>query len=276
MDATPFTSPVGRMVQGSLFSGYTTDKKGAPLTVKSGPRAGQPRTQYFIAVAYAKSDPLWPDFERKIKTVAAAAWPRFWPQGPSGPCVRPNFALKIMDGDALDGNGESNADKEGFAGHWVVKFASGFAPNVFPLGRYTVADAITNPASAPLGYYVRVAGTMNTNNSNDTPGIYLNMSVVEVVAAGDVIVPAAVVNAADAFAQPAALPAGARPLGTTPQAGAGSPPPSPPPPPPPKPSASYMAPPPGPVMTPAAAGTTYEAFKSAGWTDDQLRAKSHT
>ena len=36
------TTPVGRMVMGSLYTPETTDMLGKPLVVRSGPNAGQP------------------------------------------------------------------------------------------------------------------------------------------------------------------------------------------------------------------------------------------
>ena len=40
MARTNFTTPVGRLVMGSLYKPQTTDADGKPLVVKSGPNAG--------------------------------------------------------------------------------------------------------------------------------------------------------------------------------------------------------------------------------------------
>jgi len=48
------TSPVGRIVMGSLYDPSTTDAEGKPLVVKTGPNAGQPRVNYFFALAIPK------------------------------------------------------------------------------------------------------------------------------------------------------------------------------------------------------------------------------
>ena len=45
------TSPRGRFVQGDAFEPQTTDQQGAPLTIKTGPNAGQPTKRWFMAVA---------------------------------------------------------------------------------------------------------------------------------------------------------------------------------------------------------------------------------
>ena len=46
--------PVGRLVEGSLYRAQTTDMDGKPLTFKNGPNAGQPRKNWFFAVAIPK------------------------------------------------------------------------------------------------------------------------------------------------------------------------------------------------------------------------------
>lgn len=273
MDPVNFVSPIGRAVQGSFFVGSSTDRNGNPRLVKNGPRKGQTHTQFYVALAFAKSDPAWLQFEQVIKSAAASAWPRFWPQGAGGACAHPSFAIKILDGDGMDRNGQSNRDKEGFAGHWVVKFSSGFAPTVYPQGRYTMADAITDRALAPLGYYYRVAGTITSNQSLETPGLYINMSLVEVMGAGDVIVPQLGPDPNAVFGNTPAtgkLPSSGHGQAVTPPPASGPNPVRPAPvlTPPPAPSSSYMRP----VMTPAANGVTYDAYKAAGWSDDQLRS----
>jgi hypothetical protein len=54
------TSPVGRIVMGSLYDPSTTDAEGKPLVVKTGPNAGQARVNYFFALAIPKgAEPHW-------------------------------------------------------------------------------------------------------------------------------------------------------------------------------------------------------------------------
>ena len=286
MTGTPFLSPVGRWVQGSPFKGQTTNMEGQPLVYKSGPNAGQPRTQYFMAVAFAKTDPQWPAFEQLLKSVAAASFGHLFPQGAAGPCSHPGFAYKIVDGDGVDQTGKSNASKEGFAGHWVVRFSSGFAPQVFPNGKYSPMDRLTETSGCVCGHYVRVSGTIDGNGDRTKPGLYVNMQMVEHVGFGDPIMvgpdPRSVFGAT-----PAVLPPGARP--TPAGASAAVAPTAAPAPAMPSPAPTTAAPgsysgfmqppappaPTGPRMTAKANGMTRDAFISAGWTDEALRANGY-
>lgn len=216
-----FTSPVGRLVQGSLDEPQTKDAQGNPRVVKTGPNAGQPNPQYFIAVAFAKTDPAWPAFWSLLVTKAAQDFPNLFPQGPGGACVHPQFAYKVLDGDGLDSNGKSNAGKEGFAGHYVVRFASSYPPRLFFAGRYAPHEQIQEKGAIKRGYYVRVNGTVEGNANAQRPGIYVNLDMVELSAYGPEIVSGP--DATEAFSGgPGALPVGASPTPITPVAGPGA------------------------------------------------------
>ncbi len=293
---TQFTSPVGRIVQGDAFEPQLKDQQGAPRVVKTGPNAGQPSPQWFIALAYPKGAPETNAHLMEILTASAAAWPSLFPAGvnpalPNFGCVLPTFSSKIIDGDGYDTTGKSNATKEGFAGHWVVRYSSGFAPKCYPAGHYGPADMITDPKLLRRGYYARVAGTLEGNENPTKPGMYVNLSLVELAGHGPEIVSGP--DAAAAFGSgPASLPPGASvtPLAVTTALPGGAPPAPPPaayvapPAAPAAPYAGYMAPPvaaappaappapPGRTMLPAAGGVTYEAMIAAGWTDATLVA----
>lgn len=304
-----FTTPPGRWVQGHPLVEQTTNMQGEPLVWKTGKNAGQPRSKYFIAVAFPKGSPEWAAVEAEIKTFAAQCWPQFFPQGPHGACAHPSFSFKLMDGDGIDGLGQRNADKTGFAGHMVLRAESSYAPSIFPRGKYDLGSRITDANMITCGSYVRISVSMESNENIQKPGIYVNLRFVEIVAYGEEIVTGP--RAADAFAnQEYALPAGARPTpGAAPSTAAaqgagpasyGTPPaysqptpqpiasptnaapqytqymqpPVPPPaaPPPPPPTT-----PPGPQMTPAATaqGYTYDLLKASGWSDDQMRQQGY-
>ena len=216
---TAFTSPVGRFVQGSLFELQTKDNQtGAPLTVKTGPNAGQPASRGFFAVAYAKDDPLFMPFYAQMQAEAKAAFPNFFDA--AGNCTHPNFSWKLMDGDGVDQNGKKNSEKEGFAGHWVLKFGGSYLPRVFYVGRARPEDQIKDPNLAPRGYFIRVIGSMKGNAPSNKPGLYLNPDIVEVCGSGPVIVSGP--DAAELLAQAPAmvLPAGAGALPGLPAVGA--------------------------------------------------------
>ena len=225
-----FLTPVGRLVQGDCFEAQTKDlQTGQLLTVKTGPNAGQPTVKYFVAVAFAKTDPAFATFRQQAEGVARRAFPQLFPNG--GACINPNFSWKIIDGDGVDQNGKSNATKEGFPGHWVVRFASSYPPRCFAAGKYQPHEQLTDPKSIPRGHYIRVAGKMSDNIPSNKPGLYMNLDMVEWNHIGDVIVSGP--DASTVFGGGAAT-GGNR------------------------------------VMTAKAGATTYDQYIAAGWTEQQL------
>ncbi len=291
-----FTTPLGRVVQGDAFEAQTKDGQGNLRVYKSGPNVGQPNPQYFMAVAYPKQivdgatgqlvdNHEFNAFYALLDRVARTEWPTLFPT-PGQPCVNPMFTFKVKDGDGTDRNGKSNATKEGFAGNWIVSFSSAYAPKVVrplvpnpvnPQDWETLTYDPATRAKAPVkrGDFVRVAGSATGNDSPNTPGLYVNLDMVELIAYGDEIVSGP--DAAGAFGggRPAALPAGAQAAIGAPSAPGAAAFAAPPPPgttAPPPPGAAAAAPPAGPVMLPAAGATTYDQYVVAGWTDAQLIA----
>lgn len=183
-----FLTPVGRFVQGDAFTPQEKDKAGNQLTVKKGINAGQPAKRWFMAVAFAKTDAAFGAMYQQMQQVARASFPTLFDA--AGNCIRPNFAWKLVDGDGIDDDGKPNNQKPGFAGHWVLKFSSGYAPKCFHAGHYAPHEQIQDPKAIPRGYYVRVAGTIEGNGDTAKPGLYLNLNMVELVGGnpGDVIV----------------------------------------------------------------------------------------
>lgn len=206
-----FTTPVGRLVQGDPFEAQTKDAEGNLRVVKSGPNAGQPSPQFFIAVAFPKMLPNpqtgqleqnheFNAFYALIDRVARAEFPALFPNG--GACVNPLFAFKVKDGDGVDRQGKSNANKEGWAGNWIVSFSSAYAPKVVqPVGG--AWQAITDKSALKRGYFVRVAGSVTGNDSTQQPGVYVNLDMIELAGYGPEIISGP--DAASAFgAAPAA------------------------------------------------------------------------
>lgn len=273
--------PVGRFVMGSLTDPQTTDADGNPLLVKSGPQTGQPRINYFFAVAIPKNGAAhwWETpWGAKILAVGQAAFPN--------QCQSPKFAWKIEDGDSQIPNSKGNkpCDREGFPGNFIVRLGSGFAPKTLT----AKGDAPVDPASIKLGHYIEVLCTVDGNGSAQQPGIYINHAFVAHSGFGPEIYvgpdPSSV-----GFGQ-SALPPGASstpaPAMTPPTApGAAPTPPAAPMPPaaaavaappvpvPTVPHTAILAGPPAPparVMLPKAQGASYEALLGAGWTDALL------
>lgn len=206
-----FLTPVGRLVQGDPFEAQTKNQQGQPLRTQS----GEPTQRYFIAVAFPKMVNGQPNAEfgalwQKLEAVGRASFPGLNIAPPWDPACR--FSWKVMDGDGVDDNGKPNANKEGFAGHWVVKFSSSFAPRCFHAGHYQPHEQIQDPKTIRRGFFVRVAGTIEGNGQAQKPGVYVNLSMVELAGQGPEIVSgpdAASIFGGNPVAQ---LPAGATPL----------------------------------------------------------------
>ena len=174
-------SPVGRIVMGSLYKPNTTDFDGKPLVVKTGPNAGQPRSNYFFALAIPKTgenhwanvppNSLGVSWGRRIWEVGNTAFP--------AAAQRNGFAWKIEDGDSVIPNkkGRKPCDNEGWPGHWVLKFSGGFAPKIYKQegGAYL---QVTEPDFVKCGYYVEVSFSVDGNGQAGNPGVYLNHSLV--------------------------------------------------------------------------------------------------
>lgn len=305
-----FTTPVGRLVMGSLYTPQTTNMEGQPLTVKSGPNAGQPTVKYFFALAIPKGgEQHWSQTEWGQKILSAGQ------QGfPQGQWQTPTFAWKCVDGDSAVPNakGKANNTREGYPGNWVLSFSSQFAPKIY---NKDGSAAIVEPGAVKLGYYVQVNADVDGNGSLLKPGVYLNHNMVALSGFGPEIqvgpdpaaagfgaapLPAGASAAPVAsFTPPVGVPgaAPAVPLGFPPAGAAPAPfpggiaPPA-------SPSSAVAAapnyafmgaqapaapatvpalPPPappipaGPVMTAAANGATYAQMLAAGWTDATLR-----
>lgn len=296
MAKTDFLTPVGRLVQGDPFEPQTTDQQGKPLVTLS----GQPTQRYFIAVAFKKDDPAFPALYQKLVEIARGSFPQLFDA--AGNCTHPRFSWKLMDGDGVDDNGKPNANKEGFAGHWVVKFQSSFAPRCFHAGHYQPHEQIQDKNAIQRGYFVRVAGTIEGNDNVTRPGIYVNLSMVELAGVGPVITSGPDASAVFGSAAPN-LPQGAQPLpmnaslpapalvapglpstpGMAPIASTATTSPTNPLPVPPHPGflAGPAVPPPPvpapavPQLTAAAGGASYQDFKNLGWTDEQMRAAGY-
>ena len=296
-----FTTPVGRLVGGSLYKPSTTDAEGKPLVTKTGPNAGQSRVEYYIAIAIPKgAETHWGQtaWGAPIWAAGHAAWP-------GGQAQHPTFAWKIEDGDSTIPNkkGKKPCDREGFPGHWILRFGGGYAPSVW-----------NSDGSAPIqeqdavkpGYYIQIRGSVSGNGSASQPGIYLNHDKVALAGFGPEIRTGEDVGQAG-FGKGVDLPAGASrvPVGGMAEGAAPAPAPAPvappvaapvappvaPPaadpapvavaphpgfltaaPPPPVAAPPAAAPPAAParVMLPGAGGVAYEAFIASGWTDALL------
>ena len=283
--------PPARLIMGSLHKGNDKDDKGNPRVSKG----GQPLTQYFFGGAIPKGrEAHWNQTEwgQRVWAAGAAAFPSVH-QGRT-------FAWKIEDGDSTEPNkkGRKPCDNEGSPGHWIVKFSSGFPPKTYQQTRPGVFQDVAAEA-VKLGYWIQVAGSVASNGSTESPGVYLNHNMVLFVRADAEIVvgpDAASVFGGAAISEPlpgvTALPAGfAAPAFVRP-----SPAVLPPAAVPPgtafsptfiKPNPAILALPALPAMPPAstakppepaltakgmASGFTYPEYLAGGWSDEVMRS----
>jgi hypothetical protein len=287
-----FTTPVGRIVQGDLAKAQPVlDNAGKPKLT----RDGHPMIQHFIALAIPKvpGHTHWAqtDWGKQVWDEGARAHPNFAPH--------PTFSWKIEDGDSQIPNkkGKKNADREGFPGHWILKFRSGFLPKT-----YNADGSAPIPAETiRCGYYAQVNCSV-AGNTGDSPGVYLNPNMVALSGYGEEIIAGPDASEAGFGAAPLPPGASATPLGgfapaapapspavpfVMPSFAAPTPTPSVVPPATPTTSPSnglppnvpvptnpaFLAPPPPPAakqLTAKAAGASYADLIKAGWTDALL------
>lgn len=292
-----FTTPIGRLVWGSVSKPQTKDADGKPLVIKTGPDAGKPTQRYAFGLAVPKgAETHWNQtpWGALIWNTAIAAWP-------GGQTGAPTFAWKVQDGDSTVPNRRNNkpCDQEGYKGHWILSLSSSFPPSTHNAN----GTAPVDPTQIKTGFYVQVAASVGGNDSIQNPGVYLNHSMVALAGFGPEItsgpdptaagfgagvaapagmsaVPVAGLPATGAAPAPVAaaplpaapLPVAAAPVPVVPSAAILSPPAVA--------AAPPMAPvapiapvvPAGPVVLPAAgAGVTWAMLQEKGWTEPVAR-----
>lgn len=290
------TTPVGRLVSGSLYRPVTTDYEGNPREVKNGPNKGQPLSTMDFGVAFPKTpgathwatDPAVGLVNGANGQWLAAIWALGHAEFPAH-AQRPDFSWKILDGDDTLPNkkGNKNCDKEGWPGHWVVMFSSTQGPKIVDYLNAKGAE-LTDDDAVKRGYFVQVMCEFVSNAPAPSPGLYANHQAVALIAYGPVMRGGDVDVSKAGFGVGVSLPAGAS---TVPPAATGATPPPPataapapaastPPPPVAAPAPAPAPAPPAPVqpahdltrvMLPAANGISYDAYIAQGWTDEMLR-----
>lgn len=181
MARTDILFPTGRIVAGSLYKPNTTNAEGGPLAYKNGPSAGQPRVDYFFAIAIPKNGQHWAQTEWGAKIWAAGH--AFMPQAGNIPA----FAWKVTDGDSAVPNkkGKAPNTREGYPGNWIVSLSSSYAPKIY---NRDGTQVLTEPDAIKPGYFVQVFGNVDGNNAQNQPGVFINHSMVALQAYGPEIV----------------------------------------------------------------------------------------
>ena len=169
---TDIMSPVGRLVQGSVTLEHQKDMNTKqPLFNADGSK----KMGLFLALAFPKlingqPNPEFHAFRTQLAMVAAAAWPQFFPQGPSFTASNPNFSWKIQDGDGTDNMGQSVAGKPGWKDHWIIKFASDYPCKVFAEGKFAAHEELQPQALETIkrGYWLRILCEVKSNMADLT------------------------------------------------------------------------------------------------------------
>lgn len=203
---TEILTPVGRLVSGHPMelNAVTDEKTKQPKIGKD----GSPQMKTYVGLAIPKgTEPHWNQTEwgAAIWNVAAAGWP-------NGEFNAPAFAWKITDGDSKVPNkkGRIPCEREGWTGHWVIHASQGWPVKCFHSNRFEAHQVIQRKEEIKPGDYVRLIINAKDNAPSESPGVYLNPSLLEVVRAGIEIVLTAEVDASAAFGGVAAqLPTGA-------------------------------------------------------------------
>ena len=194
------TSPVGRLVMGSLYTGYTTDAENKPLVYKNGPDAGKPRLNFSSrspspkpashiglipngGERFSKLEPK--HFPRRIKLRPSLGRSRMGIR--SFPRRRRAFPIRTKVGKEI---GSSSFQAPSLRKSIVKK-----------------ARLISKRRELNLAFFVQVAFSVDGNQSTSQPGVYLNHSMVCLRGFGPEIVIGP--NVEDAGFGAAPLPAGA-------------------------------------------------------------------
>lgn len=175
-DPVVFNTPPGRMVGGSLYTGKTKDDAGVELTFKSGSQVGQKRTEYSFAIAIPKTQAHWanePGWGQLIWAEGHASWPQ-------GHAQRKDFSWKITDGDSTEPNSKMKrpCDHAGYPGNWILWFTDPSTPPKLAVA--LTGEPVWNdtPNFCLPGDIIEVKGSVASNESDKTAGVYLNVAAV--------------------------------------------------------------------------------------------------
>ena len=180
--------PVGRLVGGDLYEPQVKDFEGRPLTFKD----GSPRVNYYIAVAIPKTQAHWANEVDHTNPRVGAWGAKIWEAGHKfwGDIAgkKQNFAWKIIDGDSQQYNDANPprrpCDNIGYPGHWVISLGRTQAPTIV---NSDGSQYLLEKGRVKRGYFVQVAATVTSNNSEAKMGIYINHDAVSLQYHGEEI-----------------------------------------------------------------------------------------
>ena len=184
-----FTSPVGRMVSGSLYEGDDRDERGQPYVYKTGNNIGKPYRKYSFGIAIAKgaeaqqpygsNNWMCTDWGQKILAMGTAMRADAAQLGDA-------FSWKVKDGDStkLNSKGRAPAQNEGWPGHWVVFITSNqlleatAACQLYTLVNEPQPKPLAQAGTIMPGDFVQVNMVVEPNGEAQKPGVYINARMV--------------------------------------------------------------------------------------------------
>lgn len=285
-----FRSGKGRLVQGEAHKANPRkDDDGKPILKAD----GTPVTEYYVGVAFPKTDPDWVGLKGAMTEACHKEW------AGKVDFAHAKFSFKWRDADtSRDSQGKLLAEKNpGTAGCDVLGLSRNgdfglpqmyarawLLPDGHPEkvtdgtpGPLVALDVATGEKLLKRGYYVRVFGDRKSNETPKYPGQYVNLEGIELFEYGEELVSQGSRPSGeemfgdDVGPTPAAAPVAASPAPAPTASPSNAPAPAP--------HTAYMAPPPTPVLTPsgqaAFPGGTVQGFLDAGWTMDQLKAAGY-
>ena len=168
-----FKTAVGRLVQGSPYKPKMTNMQGQPNYYKTGAKKGEPRPEFYFALAIPKTPgKMWWDEEWGQK-IAQAGMTAF----PNGETQRQTFSWKIIDGDSTVPNDNHTvpANCDGFAGCWILKFKGSIAPIIVSLNEKTKkTEPLDQIDAIKPGDFIQIYGSSVGNKNAQKPGVHLN------------------------------------------------------------------------------------------------------
>ena len=193
------------MIEGRVVNGHPMTRRGVtrklpgaavetPVLQSDGVT---PMTEAYIAVAIPKAGSVdWKTtpWGQQIYARAVADWP-------NGEYGAPTFAWKIADGDSQIPNqkGKKPAEREGWAGHWILHCNTQLGIRCHHVGQYAPEQQIQDANEIKTGDYARVLIGVRGNGPSQSPGVYVNPILFELSRAGQLIMSESGPAAADVF-----------------------------------------------------------------------------
>jgi hypothetical protein len=186
--------PIGRFIAGNLYEPNTKNMAGELLTIKKGINAGKPRVDFYIGLAIPKTPGVTHWSQEVSSNPRVGAWGKkiwdaahlFWGDLAS---QKRDFAWKIVDGDSNDYDGSNPpkkySEKPNYKGNWILSLGKMSTPKIV---NNDGSQYLLDPNVVKRGYYIQVAASIVSNNSDLNQGIHINHDIVSFQYPGEEIV----------------------------------------------------------------------------------------